>query len=62
MRHSTQQTVNSTKVYVQLLQLNDFKAVKMIQCKLEIDHTVRCGIFSHILDVHSSKQEWIEMN
>ena len=40
-----QQTVNSTKIYIQLFQLNDFKAVKVIQCKLEIDRTIRCGMF-----------------
>jgi len=35
------QSVNSSKVYVQLLQLNDFKSVKVIQCKVEIDRLIR---------------------
>ena len=51
-----QQTVNSTKVYIQLLQLNDFKALKVIQCKLEINRIIRrCGTFSHTLDVHNGQ-------
>jgi len=42
------QSINSSKVYVQLLQLNDFRSVKIIRCKVEIDCLVRkCGMFSH---------------
>jgi len=55
-----QPTVNSTRVYIQLLQLNDFKAVRVIQCKLEIDRTVkRCGMFSHTLEVHNGQFSYI---
>ncbi|KYN45242.1 hypothetical protein ALC56_00321 [Trachymyrmex septentrionalis] len=57
-----QQTVNSTKVYIQLLQLNNFKAVRVIQCKFEIDRTVRrCGMFSHALDIHNGQFSYIAM-
>jgi len=56
-----QQTVNASKVYIQLLQLNEFKSVKVIQCKVEIDRTVkRCGMFSHTMDVHNGKYSYIE--
>lgn len=55
-----QQQVNSTKVYVQLLQLNDFNSVKVIQCKVEIDRTVKkCGMFSHTLDVYNGQYSYI---
>jgi len=53
--------VNSSKVYVQLLQLNDFKSVKVIQCKVEIDRLIRkCGMFSHTLDVYNGKYSYID--
>jgi len=52
---------NECKVYIQLLQLNEFKSVKVIQCKIEIDRTVkRCGMFSHTMDVHNGKYSYIE--
>jgi len=55
------QSVNSSKVYVQLLQLNDFKSVKVIQCKVEIDRLVRkCGMFSHTMDVYNGKYSYID--
>ncbi|KYN17050.1 hypothetical protein ALC57_10687 [Trachymyrmex cornetzi] len=54
------QNVNSSKVYVQLLQLNDFNSVKVVQCKVEIDRTVKkCGMFSHSLDVHNGQFSYI---
>ncbi|KYQ50688.1 hypothetical protein ALC60_10231 [Trachymyrmex zeteki] len=54
------QNVNSTKVYVQLLQVNDFKSVRVIQCKIEIDRLVRkCGMFSHTMDVYNGKHSYI---
>jgi len=50
------QTVNASKVYIQLLQLNEFKSVKVTQCKVEIDRTVKkCGMFSHTMDIHIEK-------
>jgi len=44
-----QQTVNASKIYIQLLQLNEFKSVKVIQCKVETDRTVKKmrDVFSH---------------
>jgi len=56
-----QQIVNASKVYIQLFQLNEFKSVKVIQCKVEIDRTVkRCGIFFYTMDVHNGKYSYIE--
>lgn len=56
-----QQKVDSTKVYVQLLQLNDFQSVKVIQCKVEIDRLIRkCGMFSHTMDVFNGKFSYIQ--
>jgi len=53
-------SVNSSKVYVQLLQLNNFKSVKVIQCKVEIDRLIRkCGMFSHTMDVYNGKYSYI---
>ncbi|KYN12133.1 hypothetical protein ALC57_15695 [Trachymyrmex cornetzi] len=55
-----QQIVNSSKIYVQLLQLNDFKSVNVIQCKIEIDRTIKkCGMFSHTMDVHNGQFSYI---
>ena len=55
------QHVNSTRVYVQLLQLNEFSSVKVIQCKVEIDRTVKkCGMFSHTMEVRNGKLAYIE--
>jgi len=52
-------SVNSSKIYVQLLQLNNVKSVKVIQCKVEIDCLIRkCGMFSYI-DVYNGKYSYI---
>ncbi|XP_011880368.1 PREDICTED: uncharacterized protein LOC105568908 [Vollenhovia emeryi] len=53
-------SVNSSRVYIQLLQLNDFKSVKVIQCKVEIDRLIRkCGMWSHTMDVYNGKYSYI---
>ncbi|KYN05855.1 hypothetical protein ALC62_03208 [Cyphomyrmex costatus] len=53
-------TVNSSRVYVQLLQLDDFKSVSVIQCKIEIERTIKkCGMFSHTMDVHNGQFSYI---
>lgn len=53
--------IKSDQVYVQLLQVNDFEAVHVIQCKIEIDRLVKkCGMFSHTMDVHNGKYSYIE--
>ncbi|XP_039308450.1 uncharacterized protein LOC120358389 [Solenopsis invicta] len=55
------QRVNQTKKYIQLLQINEFKTVKVIQCKVEIDRIVKtCGMFSHTGDVLNGKYSYIE--
>jgi hypothetical protein len=55
------QEVNSSKVYVRLLQINDFDSVRIIQCKVEIDRIVkRCGMFSHTMDVFNGKHAYIQ--
>lgn len=54
-------SVNTTQVYVQLLQLSDFQSVKVLQCKVEIDRTIRkCGMFSHTMDVVNGKYSYIQ--
>ena len=56
-----QQDVNSSKIYIQLLQLNEFQSVKVIQCKVEIDRLIRkCGMFSHSMDVFNGKYAYVE--
>jgi len=50
-RHRAQQ------VYVQLLQLSNFKA-QAIQCKVEIDRTIYyCGLHSHV-SIHNGRREY----
>ena len=54
------QNVKSTKVYLQLLQINEFNSVKVIQCKVEVDRLIRkCGMFSHSMDVLNGKYSYI---
>lgn len=56
-----QKQVNSSSIYVQLLQINDFQSTRVIQCKVEIDRLIRkCGMFSHTMDVHNGKYSYIE--
>lgn len=53
--------VETTRVFIQLLQLDEFKAVKVIQCKVEIDRLIKkCGMFSHTMDVNNGKYSYIE--
>lgn len=55
-----QTPVNVSKEFVQLLQINDFQTVEVIQCKVEIDRTIkRCGMFSHTMDVLNGKYAYI---
>lgn len=56
-----QKRINSTQIYVQLLQINEFKAVQVLQCKIEIDRLIKkCGMFSHTMDVQNGKYSYIE--
>ena len=44
-------TVNTSKVYIRLLQLNDFGSTYVRLCKVEIKRSVKyCGAFSHRKD------------
>jgi len=46
------QNVNKTQKFIQLIQINGFKSIRVIQCKIEIDRTIKkCGMFFHTLDV-----------
>lgn len=55
------QSVNSSRVYIQLLQINEFDSVKVIQCKVEIDRLIKkCGMFSHTMDVFNGKYSFIQ--
>lgn len=52
--------VNSSKIFLQLLQIEEFKSVEVIQCKVEIDRIIKkCGMFSHTMDVHNGKYSYI---
>lgn len=56
-----QQSVNSSRVYIQLLQINEFDSVKVIQCKIEVDRLIKkCGMFSHTMDVFNGKYSFIQ--
>ena len=55
-----QQQVNISQRYIQLLQLNEFNDVKVIQCKLEIHRTItKCGMFSHASVVNHGVHEYV---
>lgn len=55
------QNVNKTSKYIQLIQINEFETVKVMQCKIKIDRTVKkCGMFSHTMDVQNGKYSYIE--
>jgi len=52
--------VNTTQVYLQLLQIDDFKNTRVMQCKVEIDREIkRCGMFSHTMEVHNGKYSYL---
>lgn len=52
--------VNISQTYIQLLQIDEFKSTRVIQCKIEIDRIIRkCGMFSHTMDVHNGKYSYI---
>ncbi|KAL6419585.1 hypothetical protein ACFW04_011315 [Cataglyphis niger] len=57
----SQQNVNSSRTYIQLLQINEFESIKVIQCKVEIDRLIRkCGMFSHSIDVFNGKYAYVQ--
>lgn len=53
-------TVKTSKQYIQLLQLNEYTETTVIQCKLEIHRTIYyCGMHSHISIVRNGENEYI---
>ena len=53
-------TVNKTRQYSNLLQINEYTDTKIIQCKIEIYHTIfYCGTHSHVSIVLSEENEYI---
>lgn len=55
------QNVNTSLIYIQLVQINEYNTARVIQCKVEIDRTVKkCGMFSHTMDVLNGKYAYIE--
>ena len=53
-------SLNVSRKYVQLLQVNEFSETQAIQCKLEIHRTVYyCGMYSHISIVRHGEREYI---
>ena len=48
--------VNSTKIDIKLLQVNEFTSTRVRYCKIEVKRTVQsCGMFSHISPVRNSE-------
>jgi len=55
------QNVNKSLKYIQFIQINEFKSVRVIQYKVEIDKIVKkCGMVSHAMDVEYDKYSYIQ--
>ena len=53
--------ISNEETHVQLIQIKDFHSIHVIQCKVEIDRTVkRCGMFSHTGDVTNGRFAYIQ--
>lgn len=54
--------INTTRQYVQLLQLNDFESVEVYQCKVEIHRKIiKCwGMLSFNYEVKNGDMGWVE--
>ena len=53
-------SVNSTKIAIQFLQVNDSTSTRIRYCKIEIKRTVQsCGMFSHTSPVRNSKVSFL---
>ena len=53
-------SLNISRKYVQLLQVNEFSEPQAIQCKLEIHRTIYyCGMYSHISIAKHGEHEYI---
>lgn len=54
------ETPNTTKTYVQLLQLSEYNYAEIMQCKIEISRTIYyCGMHSHISIVFNGKADYV---
>lgn len=52
--------INSTQVYIQLLQLSEYSYTEVMQCKMEISRTIQyCGMHSHISAVNNARMEYL---
>lgn len=53
--------VKTEKVYLQLMQAVNFRQIKVFQCKVEIERSIkRCGMFSHVSEVQHGIASYIE--
>lgn len=53
--------VNVKQIYLQLLQVNAYRHTQVVQCKLDVDRTVRrCGMHSHDMDVHMGRVKYVQ--
>lgn len=54
-------SINTSDVYIQLVQLSEYNYAEVLQCKLEISRTIfRCGMHSHISIVHNGQASYLE--
>lgn len=56
-----QREVNVTRKYIQLIQINQYGSIHVMQCKVEIYRVIRiCGMFSHTSDVLNGEYAYID--
>ncbi|XP_063994521.1 uncharacterized protein LOC135172409 isoform X1 [Diachasmimorpha longicaudata] len=49
----------STNVNIELMQLNKYGQITVVECRLQLDRTIhRCGMFSHVAIVHNYRREY----
>ncbi|XP_076384553.1 uncharacterized protein LOC143263569 [Megalopta genalis] len=52
---------SNEEAHIQLLQLADFDAAPVVQCRIEIDRTVfYCGMSSHVSIVQNGRQQYLQ--
>ncbi|XP_036138366.1 uncharacterized protein LOC105829195 isoform X1 [Monomorium pharaonis] len=52
---------NTTQVYIQLLQLSEYRHAEIMQCKVEISRTIyKCGMFHHISIVNNGQADYVQ--
>ncbi|KAI4473934.1 hypothetical protein M0802_015869 [Mischocyttarus mexicanus] len=58
--HHQQRQINSTGVYMQLLQATEYTSIPILQCKVVISRMVQyCGMHSHTSAVHNDFAEYL---